>query len=112
MVFQTMDRLETRLSSRRFLFGTALTEAEIRLFATLVRFDTVYATHFRCTRKRLVDYTALWRFTRQIFQMPGVSETVDFDEIRNGFYINDASHNPFGIVAQQPEIDWNDKSGF
>lgn len=105
-VFQTMDDLETRLSDRMFLFGDRLTAADIRLFATLVRFDTVYATHFRCTRKRLVDYPHLWRLTRRIYQMDGVKETVDFDEIRFGYYVNDGSHNPFNIIGQQPEIDW------
>ncbi len=110
-VFDTMQRLETRLSDQPFLFGTDLTTADIRLFATLVRFDTVYNTHFRCTRKRLVDHLALWRFTRRIFQMPGIADTVDFDEIRFGYYINDGNHNPSGIVAQQPKIDWWDKTG-
>ncbi|MFA3917054.1 glutathione S-transferase C-terminal domain-containing protein [Ruegeria hyattellae] len=105
-VFHTMDALEDRLDGRAFLFGSQVTLADIRLFATLVRFDTVYATHFRCTRKRLTDYPRLWRFTRSIYQMPGVKETVDFDEIRFGYYVNDGSHNPFGIVGQQPEIDW------
>lgn len=110
-VFRTMDTLEDRLSGRPFLFGSELTEADIRLFATLVRFDTVYATHFRCTRKRLTDYPGLWRFTRRIYQMPGVKETVDFEEIRFGYYVNDGSHNPFGIIGQQPEIDWESRDG-
>ncbi|MEM6617428.1 MAG: glutathione S-transferase C-terminal domain-containing protein [Pseudomonadota bacterium] len=110
-VFRTMDALEARLEDRKFLFGEELTAADIRLFATLVRFDTVYATHFRCTRRRLVDYPMLWRFTRWIYQMPGIKETVDFDEIRFGYYVNDGSHNPFGIVGQQPEIDWEDWAG-
>lgn len=111
LVFHTLDELEDRLESRPFLFGNDLTLADVRLFATLVRFDTVYATHFRCTRKRLVDFTHLWRFARQIFQMPGIRQTVDFEEIRFGYYVNDGDHNPHGIVAQQPEIDWNDRYG-
>lgn len=110
-VFDTMDRLEDRLIDQRFLFGGSLTTADIRLFATLVRFDTVYATHFRCTRKRLVDHPALWRFTRRIYQMPGISETIDFEEIRFGYYVNDGSHNPFGIIGQQPQIDWESREG-
>jgi glutathionyl-hydroquinone reductase len=110
-VFATMDLLDARLSDQTFLFGSDLTVADIRLFASLVRFDTVYATHFRCTRKRLVDYPALWMFTRQIYQMPGIRETIDFDEIRFGYYVNDGSHNPFGIIGQQPEIDWLDTTG-
>ncbi len=110
-VFSTLDTLEDRLADRLFLFGKDLTIADIRLFATLVRFDTVYATHFRCTRKRLVDYPRLWRFTRRIFHKPGIRQTVDFDEIRYGYYVNDGDHNPNGIVGQQPEIDWDSQEG-
>lgn len=110
-VFATMNMLDARLSDRKFLFGPDITAADVRLFASLVRFDTVYATHFRCNRKRVVDYPALWRFTRQIYQMPGIRETVDFDEIRFGYYVNDGSHNRFGIIGQQPEIDWLDETG-
>lgn len=110
-VFATMDRLERRLTDQDFLFGVALTTADIRLFASLVRFDTVYATHFRCTRKRVVDYPALWRFTRQIYQMPGIRQTIDFNEIRFGYYVNDGSHNPFQIIGQQPVIDWESQDG-
>ncbi|MEM6461336.1 MAG: glutathione S-transferase C-terminal domain-containing protein [Pseudomonadota bacterium] len=110
-VFATMDSLEDRLDDRAFLFGSYLTTADVRLFATLVRFDTVYATHFRCTRKRLVDYPALWRFTRRIYRLPGIRQTVDFEAIRFGYYANDGSHNPFGIIGQQPIIDWESKDG-
>lgn len=106
LVFRTLEELEDRLADRTFLFGDTLTLADVRLFATLVRFDTVYATHFRCTRRRLVEYPRLWRFTRQIFQMQGIENTVDFNEIRFGYYVNDGDHNPHGIIAQQPEIDW------
>lgn len=111
LVFSTLDELEARLEGKTFLFGSKLTLADIRLFATLVRFDTVYATHFRCTRKRLVDYPHLWRFTRQIFQIPGIRQTVDFEEIRFGYYVNDGDHNPHNIIAQQPDIDWADRHG-
>jgi putative glutathione S-transferase len=110
-VFDTMDRLEDRLMDQHFLFGVNLTTADIRLFATLVRFDTVYATHFRCTRKRLVDYPALWRFTRRIYQMQGIKETIDFEEIRFGYYVSDGNHNPFGIIGQQPQINWDSRDG-
>ena len=110
-VFATMDRLERRLIDQKFLFGAEMTTADIRLFASLARFDTVYATHFRCTRKRLVDYPALWRFTRQIYQMPNIKETIDFKEILFGYYVNDGSHNPFQIIGQQPIIDWESQDG-
>lgn len=110
-VFQTMDELETRLEKSPYLIGSELCQADIRLFATLVRFDTVYATHFRCTRARLVDYPNLWRYARRIYQLPGVKDTVDFDQIRYGYYVNDGSHNPFKIIAQQPKIDWESDEG-
>ncbi len=110
-VYATLHALEERLSTQTYLFGEAITAADLRLFATLVRYDTVYATHFRCTRYRLTDFPAQWRFTRRIYQMPGIAQTVDFDEIRRGYYLNDGSHNPFGLVADQPEIDWMDPSG-
>lgn len=105
-VYATLEALEERLSRQLFLFGDTLCAADLRLFATLVRYDTVYATHFRCTRHRLTDFSALWRFTRRVFQMPGVAQTVDFDEIRRGYYLNDGSHNPYGLVADQPVLDW------
>lgn len=110
-VFDTMDHLEDRLTDQHFLFGDNLTIADIHLFATLARFDTVYATHFRCTRKRLVDYPALWRFARRIYQKPDIKETIDFEEIRFGYYVNDGSHNPFGIIGQQPMINWESRDG-
>jgi putative glutathione S-transferase len=111
-VFGTLNQLEKRLSDQPFLLGEVMTLADLRLFATLVRFDTVYTTHFRCTRKRIVDYPSLWRFARRIYQMAGVSLTVDFDDIREGYYLNDGSHNPFGLIGAQPEIDWDDATGF
>ena len=111
-VYAALHNLEARLADRTHLFnGDAPTAADIRLFATLVRYDTVYATHFRVTRYRLTDFPNLWRFTRRIYQMPGIAETVDFDEIRRGYYLNDGAHNPFGLVADQPQIDWDDRAG-
>ncbi|MCR9123205.1 MAG: glutathione S-transferase C-terminal domain-containing protein [Phyllobacteriaceae bacterium] len=106
-VFATLSMLEKRLTDRRFLFGEALTETDLRLFATLVRFDAVYATHFRCTRHRLTDYARLWAYARTIYNWPGVAETVDFDAILYGYYANDGVHNPFGIVAERPAVDWS-----
>lgn len=110
-VFGTLDTLETRLKSKQYLFGEALSLADLRLFGTLIRFDTVYATHFRCTRKRLVDYPSLWRFTRQIYQIPCIRDTVDFDDIRVGYYLNDGDHNPHNLICAQPEIDWDSRKG-
>lgn len=106
LVYSALHQLEKRLEGRDVLFGENLTVADIRLFATLVRYDTVYATHFRCTRHRLTDFPWLWRYTRRIYQLPGVAQTVDSEEIRRGYYLNDGSHNPFGLIADQPELDW------
>ena len=105
-VFETLDGLDGRLGNRRFLFGSMLSETDLRLFPTLVRFDAVYHTHFRCTRRRLVDYPTLWAYARDLFALPGVAATVDFDVIREGYYRNDGVHNPFGIVGVQPDADW------
>lgn len=106
-VFQTLDQLETRLAQKRFIFGQILTESDLRLFATLVRFDAVYATHFRCTRKRLVDYSNLWAYARDIYAWPRVADTVDFDANLAGYYLNDGD-NPHGIIAEMPEADWDE----
>ncbi|MEJ8559813.1 glutathione S-transferase C-terminal domain-containing protein [Yoonia sp. GPGPB17] len=107
LVFATMEELDERLRSQRFLVTRNLTEPDIRLFATLVRFDSVYATHFRCTRHRLVDFPNLWRYAREIYLMPSIRKTVDFGAIRSGYYLNDGHHNPFGIIAEQPVLDWS-----
>lgn len=105
-VFDTLAFLDIQLAKQDFLTGAHLTEPDVRLFATLVRFDTVYATHFRCTRHRLTDFRNLWRFTRDLYRIPAVRGTVDFNEIRSGYYLNDGVHNPHRIVAEQPVLDW------
>ncbi|MDE2790490.1 MAG: glutathione S-transferase C-terminal domain-containing protein [Paracoccaceae bacterium] len=106
-VFSTLDELEDRLANQRFLFGFVVTESDWRLFATLVRFDPVYATHFRCTRRRLCEYPNLWAYARDLWRWPGVSETVDLTAILRGYYLNDGDHNPHGIVADAPAVDWS-----
>jgi len=110
-VFDMLEALEVRLSQQRFLLGSGLTESDLRLFATLIRFDAVYATHFRCTRFRLVDFPNLWAYARDLYLWPGVSETVDFATILEGYYLNDGTHNPYGIVAELPATDWTVPSG-
>jgi putative glutathione S-transferase len=105
-VFATLDALETRLATQRFLFGAFVTESDLQLFATLVRFDAVYATHFRCTRRRLVDYPHLWAYARDLFQQAGIGRTIDFDTILEGYYVNDGVHNPHAIIAERPRADW------
>lgn len=105
-VFATLAKLETRLSTQRFLLGATLSVCDIRLFCILVRFDTVYGPFFRCTRKRLSDHAALWAYARDIMSMPGVRETVNMRVIQEGYYLNDGDTNPHGIVAEAPELDW------
>ena len=103
-LFDTLDWLEDRLSQSRFLCGDTLTEADIRLFATLVRFDAVYHGHFKCNIRRVVDYRNLWAYTRDIFQLPGVAETVDFGHIKRHYYMSHRRINPTGIVPVGPDL--------
>ena len=105
-LFETLDWLESRLSQSRFLCGEALTEADIRLFTTLVRFDTVYNGHFKCNIRRIIDYTNLWAYTRDIFQFPGIAETVDFDHIKRHYYMSHRRINPTGVVPVGPALDF------
>ena len=105
-LFATLDALEERLSRQRFLVGNRLTEADIRLFTTLVRFDAVYYGHFKCNLRRLVDYENLWRYARSIFQLPHVAETVSFDHIKQHYYRSHPTINPTKIVPLGPVVDW------
>ena len=104
-LFDSLDWLEERLSTRRFLLGNRLTEADIRLFTTLLRFDPVYHGHFKCNRRRLGDYPNLWGFTRDLFQWPGVADTVDLGHIKRHYYLSHPTINPNRIVPIGPEID-------
>ncbi len=103
-VFAELDRLEHRLSRQRYLAGDTVTEADWRLFPTLVRFDPVYVGHFKCNVRRLVDYPALWAYTRELHQWPGVGATVDMDHIRHHYHASHESINPHGIVPAGPDI--------
>jgi len=105
-LFLALDNLEERLSSQSYLVGNQITEADRRLFTTLVRFDPVYYGHFKCNQKRLVDYPHLWRYTRNLYQVPGVADTVNMDHIKRHYYGTHASLNPTGIVPKGPEIDF------
>jgi putative glutathione S-transferase len=105
-LFNTLDWLEKRLLSSRYLIGDGVTEADIRLFTTLVRFDSVYYSHFKCNMRRLVDYPALWRFTLDIYALPGVAETVNLHHIRHHYYESHTTINPTGIVPLGPIIDF------
>jgi putative glutathione S-transferase len=105
-LFEELDALEQRLSRRRYLCGERVTEADWRLFTTLVRFDAVYYSHFKCNRQRLVDYPNLWGYTRDLYQTPGVAETVNLDHIKRHYYWSHSSINPTRIVPLGPEIDF------
>ena len=110
-LFDTLDWLEARLSENRYLMGSRLTEADWRLFTTLVRFDPVYHLHFKCNRKRLIDYPNLWAYTRELYQWPGVAETVNFDHIVRHYHYSHDSINPHRIVPINPDLDFNAPHG-
>jgi putative glutathione S-transferase len=105
-LFETLDALEARLEKQRYLVGDCITEADWRLFTTLVRFDAVYYGHFKCNRWRLVDYPNLWDFTRELYQVPGIAETVHMDHIKLHYYGSHRGINPTGIVPKGPELDF------
>jgi len=103
-LFARLDALEERLADgRRYLMGDRLTEADVRLFTTLVRFDAVYHNHFRCNRNKLTELPALWRYARRLFQTPGFGDTVDFDHIKRHYYLTHDKINPTGIVPKGPD---------
>ncbi|MGI9512989.1 MAG: glutathione S-transferase family protein [Anderseniella sp.] len=105
-LFDTLDWMEDILSRQHWLAGDRFTEADIRAFPTLIRFDPVYHGHVKCNRRRIVDYPNLWAYTREIYQMPGVAETVDLGHIRNHYYASHETVNPTRIVAVGPELDY------
>jgi putative glutathione S-transferase len=105
-LFATLDDLEKRLSGRRYLCGERFTEADWRLFTTLVRFDPVYHGHFKCNLRRLVDYPNLWAYTRDLYQTQDVAETVNLAHIKTHYYRSHVTINPTGIVPLGPVIDY------
>ncbi|EFM58251.1 glutathione S-transferase [Brucella sp. BO2] len=105
-VFAALDTLEQKLSQQRYLAGSSLTEADWRLFTTLVRFDPVYVGHFKCNLRRLADYPNLWNYTRDLYQTPGVAETVNMEHIKGHYYRSHKTINPTGIVPAGPEIEY------
>lgn len=110
-LFERLDWLEERLARQRYLVGGRLTEADIRLFTTLVRFDSVYYSHFKCNLRRLVDYPALWAYARDLFQRPGFGDTTDFDHIKRHYYMTHERLNPTRIVPLGPRLDWTAPHG-
>jgi putative glutathione S-transferase len=105
-LFETLDMLEERLTTRRYLCGTEITEADWRLFTTLVRFDPVYFGHFKCNVRRILDYPNLWGYACDLYQQPGVSETVRVDLIKAHYYGSQETINPHLIVPIGPDIDY------
>ena len=105
-LFATLDELEARLGRQRYLVGDRPTEADWRLFTTLVRFDAVYYGHFKCNRRRLIDYPNLWSYTRELYQVPGVAETVNMRHIKGHYYGSHRHLNPTGIVPKGPALDF------
>jgi putative glutathione S-transferase len=110
-LFDMLDSLEDRLSGRRYLMGGHVTEADWRLFTTLVRFDAVYVTHFKCNLRRIADYANLSGYLRELYQMPGIAETVDLDAIRRHYYLSHRHINPFGIIPIGPALDFHSPHG-
>ena len=102
-VWATMDWLEERLTHRRYLMGEAITEADVRLFTTLVRFDAVYHGHFKCNRQKLTEMPNLWGYARDLFQTRGFGDTVDFEQIKAHYYVVHQDVNPTGVVPKGPD---------
>ena len=106
-LFDSLDWLEGRLSRNRYLMGDRLTEADLRLFPTLIRFDPVYHGHFKCNRRRIVDYPNLWAYTRDIYQWPGIAETVHVDHFVRHYHFSHETINPHRIVPIGPLLDYS-----
>lgn len=110
-LFAALDQLEERLARRRYLVGDRITEADWRLFPTLVRFDAVYVTHFKCSVRRIRDYPNLWGYTRDLYQVPGVAGTVDLDHIKQHYYRSHPSLNPRGLIPLGPALEFDAPHG-
>ena len=106
-LFLALDELDALLGDQRYLAGEYLTEADIRLFTTLIRFDAVYHGHFKCNLRRLEDYANLANWLRELYQWPGIAETVDFTHIKGHYYASHATINPTGIIPKGPKLDFN-----
>jgi len=110
-LFDMLDALDDRLSTRRYLMGGHVTEADWRLFTTLVRFDAVYVTHFKCNLRRISDYRNLSGYLRELYQMPGIAGTVDLDATRRHYFLSHRTINPFGIIPIGPALDFHSPHG-
>ena len=110
-LFDALDRLEEKLATRRYLTGNTVTEADWRLFTTLVRFDPVYVGHFKCNIRRLADYPNLSGYVNDLYQIPGIAETVDIDYIKAHYYVSHTHINPTGIIPAGPDVDFSTPHG-
>jgi putative glutathione S-transferase len=110
-LFDTLDWLEDRLAGNRYVMGDRLTEVDWRLFPTLLRFDNVYHLHFKCNRKRIIDYPHLWAYTRELYQYDGIAETVNMDHIVRHYHYSHDTINPNRIIPINPDIDWHAPHG-
>jgi putative glutathione S-transferase len=110
-LFDALDRMETRLANQRYLMGPRLTEADWRLFTTLIRFDPVYVGHFKCNIRRIADYPALSGYLRELYQMPGIADTVVMSHIKQHYYGSHPTINPTGIVPIGPQLDYDSPHG-
>ncbi|HJB23481.1 MAG TPA: glutathione S-transferase family protein [Candidatus Jeotgalibaca pullicola] len=106
-LFEVLDELEELLADKQYLVGDQITEADWRLFTTLIRFDSVYYGHFKCNIKHLTEYNNLWRYTKELYNEPGVAETVNFKHIKEHYYRSHKNINPTGIVPVGPELDFS-----
>ena len=103
-LFAALDTLEEKLTTQRYLAGNTLTEADWRLFTTLVRFDPVYVGHFKCNLKQIAQYPALWAYVRELYQIEGVAETVNFEHIKRHYYFSHTMINPTQVIPAGPEL--------
>ena len=110
-LFDTLDRLDDRLGRSRYLLGDRQTESDWRLFPTLARFDAAYYGAFKCNLRRLIDYPRLWPYARELYQTPGIADTVDLDIYKRGYFSKSAVRNPYGIVPRGPAIDFAEPHG-
>lgn len=110
-LFDALDTLEVRLTGQRYLIGSTITEADWRLFTTLVRFDAVYVGHFKCNIRRIIDYPNLWSYLRELYQVAGVKETINMQHIKAHYYTSHAAINPTGVIPVGPIIDFNEPHG-
>jgi glutathionyl-hydroquinone reductase len=110
-LFATLDLLERRLADRRYLMGPSITEADVRLWVTLARFDSVYYSHFKCSIRRLTDYPNLWGYARDLYSLPAFAYTTNFDHIKRHYFMTHAHLNPSRIVPEGPLLEWNSPHG-